>query len=348
MTGPIIDIHTHLAGVGHGGTGCWMSRKKFNSLVYRLLRFKLGLNHVADAADVDKTYLSRMEQDLTAATAHGALDGAVIFPHERMYDDAGKPIEALQDMYVPNEYAIACAERAMVSGQGGTPRWRFLPAMSVHPYRPDALEATRKFLAAGAVAMKWLPSSQNIDARDKRCGPIFDLLARAKVPLIAHTGGEHTVRVTRKDLGDPDALIPALEAGVTVVMAHCGTRSLFFETDWSGRFAALARKYPNCYGDTSAFSAPGRTRWANWFIRHGDLLPKLVHGSDYPVPPSAWLSVMTLGFRQARRIGGIWSLMERDVAIKRAKGFPDFVFANAARILPPASLQRWGVSWLTG
>ena len=335
---PVIDIHVHLAGIGDGGTGCWMSPAKYNSLVFRLLRGSLGLSGVGQTGNVDRIYLERLEQDLSAAAERGVVDGAVLFPHERIYLDDGT-LAPDQEMYIPNEYALACARARLESPQPG----RFLPAMSVHPYRPAAAEEVARLIEAGAAAMKWLPSSQNIDGRDKRCRPIYDLLAKHRLPLIAHSGSEHTVHVTRRDLGDPDALLPAMDAGVTVILAHCATASLPWERDFSRRFIELARRYPNCYGDTSALCAPGRSRYLRRFLDAG-IADKLVHGSDYPVPPIAWLSLLRLGWRQTRQRAAIASHLHRDVAIKQALGTPEVVFTNAARLIPREILQRWGLN----
>src|ERR1043165_7826685 len=157
---------------------------------------------------------------------------------------------------------IVCPQRLCVRGVRARRFARLvLPAASVHPYRKDALEETHRWIERGAVALKWLPNSQDMDPRDPRCQKIFDLLAARRVPLIAHTGGEHTVSVIRPDLGDPATLRPALERGVTVIMAHCGTQSGFFDQNWMPTFCELARHYPNCFGDTSAFNTPGRVRW---------------------------------------------------------------------------------------
>lgn len=311
-----------------------MSPKKFNSLVYRVLRRFLG---IAGDGDIDRRYLQRLEEDLTAAAMVGAVDAAVLLPHERIYLDDGT-LAPDQEMYIPGDYAIACARARMACGRPG----RFLPAMSVHPYRPDALDETARLIEAGAVAMKWLPSSQNIDGRDARCRPLYDLLARRGLPLIAHTGSEHTVRVTRRDLGDPDILIPAMEAGVTVILSHCATASLPWEKDFSRRFIELANRYPNCYGDTSALAAPGRTRYLRRFLDSG-LADKLVHGSDYPVPPIAWMALHRMGRRKTRELSALGSYLHRDVAIKRALGTPQAVFTRAAKLIPAAALRRWDV-----
>lgn len=338
---PVIDIHTHLAGIGQGGTGCFIDPAKFESLFYKLMRKNLGIYNAHRENRLDEAYFERIQKDILSAAGNGALDAIVAFPHERIYGDDGAPLAKGQELYVPNDYVFSCAERASSKG-------RILPAMSIHPYRADMLDESARFIERGAVAMKWLPNSQCMDPRDKRCMPLFDLLATKKIPLITHTGGEHTVTILRPDLGDPATLIPALDRGVTVVMAHCGTQSGLFDSQWLPKFCELARKYPNCWGDTSAFTTPGRSRYMTRLAREEGVSEKLIHGSDYPVPPSAWWSLFSLGWSKTRELNSIWSFLERDVRIKRARGFSDTVFTNAARVLAPGSLERWGVKAAAG
>ena len=183
-----------------------------------------------------------------------------------------------------------------------------------------------------------------MDPRHSKCRKIYELLAEKNVPLIAHTGGEHTVQISRVELGDPNTLRPALDAGVTVIMAHCGTRSGLSDPNWMTDFFELARKYPNCYGDTSAFCTQGRARWVPRFLREEGVMEKLVHGSDYPVPPMPFFFLRQIGLRNAWRFSKTWSFLERDVRIKRAAGIPDIVFENSARVLTPGSLERWKIA----
>lgn len=331
---PVLDVHTHLAGIGQGDTGCFIAPKKFDALLYKLMRWKMGIYDAHKHGRLDKAYRERLERDMASAAEHGALSAAVVFAHERIYEDSGEVSAKGQEFYVPNEYLFQCCERA---------KGRFVPAMSVHPYRKDALDECHKWIERGAGALKWLPNSQNMDPRDKRCIPIFDLLASKKIPLISHTGGEHTVTIIRPELGNPEMLRPALDRGVNVIMAHCGTASGIFDTHWMPVFCDLARKYPNCFGDTSAFNTPGRARWNARILREEGVVEKLVHGSDYPVPPTAWWVFFQLGWNKTREIQRIWAFLERDVRIKQALGFPEVVFTNAARLLAPGSLQRWSV-----
>ena len=333
---PVIDVHTHLAGLGHGGTGCYVTPQKFNSPMFRAMRWMLGIYSAHKSGRLDQSYLELLDNEILSASANGALDAVAIYAHDRIYTESGDIQSSGQELYVPNDYVFTCAERESMRG-------RYLPAVSVHPYRRDALDETARWIERGAVALKWLPNSQCMDPRDRRCNPIFDLLALKKVPLIAHTGGEHTVRVVRPELGNPEVLRPALERGVTVTMAHSGTRSGMFDRHWLKQFYALVRQYPNCWGDTAAFCTPGRTRWIPMMLRDPDIVQKLIHGSDYPVPVTAWFALQELGWRKVRELNRIPGILERDVMIKRALGLPDAVFANAARVLGAEALRRWGL-----
>jgi predicted TIM-barrel fold metal-dependent hydrolase len=331
---PVIDIHTHLAGIGHGDTGCFIAPGKHNSLLYGLLRWKLGIAGAHKRGRLDQEYRERLEKDVAEAATQGVLQAAVVFAHDRVYREDGTVHDDEQELYVPNEYLFTCAERS-----GG----KFLPAASVHPYRKDALDETAKWIERGAVALKWLPNSQGMDPRDPRCLAVYRLLAERKVPLISHTGGEHTVRVIRPEFGDPGLLQSALDAGVTVIMAHCATKSGLFDGNWFPSFAKLARRHPNAYGDTSAFNTPGRVRWHARVLREEGLAEKLVHGSDFPVPPNAWWSLFKLGWSRTRMLEKTWSFLARDVLIKRALGYPNESFTRGAGLLAPGSLERWGV-----
>ena len=67
----------------------------------------------------------------------------------------------------------------------------------------------------GAVLMKCFPNCQNIDLADRRYDPFWMRMAEAGLPLLAHTGGEHTVPVINAAFADPKLLRRPLECGVT-------------------------------------------------------------------------------------------------------------------------------------
>jgi uncharacterized protein len=171
---------------------------------------------------------------------------------------------------------------------------------SIHPYRADALARLDAALAAGAVAVKWLPSAMNIDLRDARCRAFYDRLARAGRPLIVHCGEEKAVPgAGRDELGNPLHVRAALAQGVTVVMAHCGSLGTALDEDRQSRprvpafelFARLMdeagpKGYPGrLLGDTSAVFQRNRTAhvWRTLLERQ-DWHGRLLQGSDHPLP----------------------------------------------------------------
>ena len=108
----------------------------------------------------------------------------------------------------------------------------FLPAVSIHPARPDALDELERCLAKGAVMMKCLPNCHNINCNDRRFTRFWERMAEAKLPLLAHTGDEHTLPVVRPEFADPRILTLPLECGVTVIAAHCATKSGLFTPEY--------------------------------------------------------------------------------------------------------------------
>jgi predicted TIM-barrel fold metal-dependent hydrolase len=205
----------------------------------------------------------------------------------------------------------------------------FLPAVSIHPTRPDALEELDRCLAAGAVMMKCLPNCQNISCSDRRFTRFWERMAEAKLPLLAHTGGEHTVPVVRADFADPRILTLPLECGVTVIAAHCGTKSGLFDPEYFHVFAEMTRRFPNLYGDTSAFNVPIRGRHMRKCLAP-PLVERMVQGSDYPVPVHghfAWARGL-VGWKSFRRWEQQPNVLERDYQLKVAMGFPRETFTR--------------------
>ena len=184
-----------------------------------------------------------------------------------------------------------------------------------------------------------LPIVQGFNPAYERCIPFYEFLAHHKLPLLCHTGGERSLPRVDDSLADPMLLLPALKRGVTVIMAHCGTRSAPFEADYVDTFMRLAKEYENCYGDTSALDLP--MRWHAWkhVLEDERVRRKLVHGSDWPIialPPIANLG-----------LGASWAVMDesnwmrRDVLIKQRLGLNSDYWHRAGKILrlPKESLH---------
>jgi hypothetical protein len=306
--GPV-DIHVHVVGNGTGGTGCRLRVKAWQRPLAAIMLRHVGLPASALRRDLDRLYAERLSE-LVKSSSLGAI---VILAHDRVHDERGNALDDVGSFYVPNDHVLGLARKHP----------EFLPAVSIHPARPDALEELERCVAAGAVMLKCLPNCHDIDCNDRRYTKFWERMAEAGLPLLAHTGGEHTLPVVRRELADPRTLELPLQCGVNVIAAHCGTKSGLFDPEYFHVFADMIRRHANLYGDNSAFNVPIRGRHVRECLRE-PIVDRMLHGSDYPVPVHghfAWMKgyVDWSTFRRWERHPNI---LERDYQLKLAMGFP--------------------------
>ena len=288
-TSQLIDTHAHLLGTGDAGSGCSIHPSMHQWWhPAEVLRRKAILNGAcvpADAPSVDRAYVQRL-LDLSADFPPGARWW--LFAFEQAHDEQGRPQASHSTFHVPDAYA------AHIASQHPD---RFDWVASIHPYRADALARLDAALAAGAVAVKWLPSAMNIDLRDPRCRPFCERLARAGRALIVHCGEEKAVPgAGRDELGNPLLVRHALATGATVVVAHCASLGQAADTDRRSApqrpafdlFARLMDEPAHAgrlLGDVSAVFQSNRTPdvWRT-VLQRQDWHGRLLHGSDHPLP----------------------------------------------------------------
>jgi uncharacterized protein len=180
----------------------------------------------------------------------------------------GLPLAA--DLQVSNTTVAALSREAPKAKLGA----------SVHPYRMNALEALDEAVALGAVLLKWLPNAQRIDPASPKCLRFYRRLRELSLPLLSHTGDEHTLPRPSQNLGDIRRLQPALDAGVTVIAAHAGTGGDATTTE----IAAMVEANPRLFLECSALWTPHRFRQMRTLLEIPELHDKWVYGSDWPVP----------------------------------------------------------------
>lgn len=319
-----IDAHVHLAGDGSSKSGCWLDKSPLRMPLLALMLRHNGIPISALFHDLDKFYLNR----LLTLTEHCSLDAFVLLAQEQVYDDAGRIAQGLGTAYVPNDYVFSVAKRYP----------RFLPAVSIHPARPDAMEELERCLAEGAVMMKCLPMCQNIDTRDRRFTKFWERMAEAKLPLLAHTGGEHTLQVVRPDFADPANLELPLQCGVTVIAAHAAAKSGLVDPQYFPRLVEMMARHKNLYADNSAFNANFRGQVTPQCLK-SPVVERIVYGSDFPVPCFPffpWIQSQ-ISWRDYRRTARIPNPIERDYQLKLAMGFPEETFTRIGTLLrlPP-------------
>src|SRR4051812_18102165 len=234
----ILDCHVHICATtpGHG----WMSDRLQKSLAFRFMRWRLGIKGYDEATE--RQLEAKLIETVNQTTL---LDAAVVLAFDAVHDRDGRLDEANTHLYVTNDYVIELAKRH--------PKMLF--GASVHPYRKDAVQEVERCVARGAVLLKWLPVVQDFDPSDERCFPLYEALAHHRLPLLCHTGGERSLPSRNKAVADPALLVPALQRGVTVIAAHCGTRDRLLSPDYVPTFVRLAKEHENLYGDTAALNS---------------------------------------------------------------------------------------------
>ncbi|HEV7478522.1 MAG TPA: twin-arginine translocation signal domain-containing protein [Burkholderiales bacterium] len=282
------DSHAHLIGTGDSGSGIVVNPATDSLLspaqyARRLFFLNAGCAHEA-AGSVDRAYVERMRNLLDGMPAGVKL---VLYAFERAHDERGAPDWEHSTFYVPDAYARDVAKAYPASFE-----W----VASIHPYRPDALDALAWAKKEGARGVKWLPSAMGIDPASPRCDPFYLALEKNGMPLIAHAGLERAVLGREMhDYGNPLRLRRALDAGVRVVVAHCASMGEDRDLDkgengpYVDSFSLFTRIFEtyaqHCYGDISAMTQVNRAGpLLAKVIERSDWHARLLNGSDYPLP----------------------------------------------------------------
>ncbi len=282
------DVHTHVMGVGAGGTGCSINPELRSHLhPFKRLQFELywGALGVTDEERADQELLERLLTLHRLANPEGKL---VLLAFDRHVLPDGTEAPEASTFHTPDEYVLDLArQHADVRA-----------CASVHPYRVDAIERLDRAAEGGAVAVKWLPNAMGIDPASPRCDEFYRRMGELGLPLITHGGVEMAVDAAEQQaLGNPLRLRRALDAGVRVVVAHCGSlgESADLDTPEGERreaenfdlFLRLMgdRQYEqNLFADISALTFINRSgRPLREMLAATELHGRLVNGSDYPL-----------------------------------------------------------------
>jgi len=315
-----IDMHVHMVGNGLHGSGCWLRLSGWHRWLAGFMLRQVGFPADTLTGDLETIYANALLDWIRGSS----LDAVVLLAHEQVHDPDGTVRADLGSMFVPNDVVLELARKHP----------EFLAGISIHPARADAVEELERCAESGAVLMKCLPNCQNIDCSDRRYEPFWRRMAELGLPLLAHTGGEHTVPVINAAYADPKLLRLPLECGVTVIAAHCATKSGLGDRDYFDDWRAMLGEFPNLYGDISALVSLNRCGHLRDCLE-SDISPRILHGSDFPVPVLGhrlWLQG-AFDYQTFRRIQKEKNPLERDWRFKEAMGFSDEVLTCVATLL---------------
>ena len=320
----IIDIHCHTAGIGAGESGCYLSPAMRRSWKYGIYLNSFGVTEEEVLREGDGLIIRRLSETLAQSRR---VSAAVVLAMDAVIDANGEMDKARTEIYIPNEF--------VAKETGRYPNLLF--GASINPYRADAIGRLAKAVEDGTVLVKWLPSIQHINPADERLIPFYRRLKELGLPLLTHTGTEHSFTGALNELADPERLRLPLELGVTVIAAHAGGSGRYQGEKSQERFLRLAAEYPNLHADLSALTQLNRLGHLPWLVRHSELHARLWYGSDMPLLNtaivSAWGFIFRLPFAKILEINSIANPWDRDVALKEALGVTPDILNTSARLM---------------
>jgi mannonate dehydratase len=284
------DAHAHLVGTGDSGGGAYVDPRT-ETWRHPIERFRrkviLDAACVQEDGAVDQQYRARLHA-LVAAMPGGFRMMLLAFDYA--VGDDGREMPHRSTLATPDAFAMATARSAPD---------RFEWAASIHPYREDALQRLDAAVRHGARALKWLPSSMNIDPSSPRCDAFYGRLAQLRLPLLVHCGEEVAAPgAGQAAFNNPLRIRRALDAGVRVIVAHAATLGRARDVDAGGEdgpmvasFTLLRRLFEDrryeklLFADLSAVFQRNRDlEVQRELLRRSDWHARLLHGSDYPLP----------------------------------------------------------------
>lgn len=326
---PVIDMHAHIAGIGAGGSNCYVSPDLRNNWRYDIYLKAFGLTQNDLKEHGDQLAFEKISQRLAASHQ---VDGAVILALDGVVDKAGELDLEHTEVYIPNDFVVR--ETAKYDNL-------FFGA-SINPYRKDALQRLEQAKADGSVLIKWLPAIQQIDPSDLRLTPFYSKLIELGLPLLVHTGAERSFSRVNHDLGDPMLLRLPLDLGVTVIAAHVATTGKTDSETHFERLVGLFSEYPNLYADISSLTQLNKLWYLPKVLDRPEIHDRLIYGTDYPLIEtsllgvnlvSPWYFPFRLGWSRMSQISSIENPWDRDLELKKALGFGQKIFTRPAKLL---------------
>jgi len=284
----LVDYHTHVVGVGAGGTGNLVNpamRSRRRPLKYLKFLVYLSAAGIKDLENADREFVLRLADQARHIADHGKYR---LLAFDKHYTADGTVNAEKTEFYTANEHVFNLAAEFPDL---------FLPTMSVHPYRADALEELARWAGRGVKVVKWLPNAMGIDPSDPRCDPFYRSMRELGVVLLSHAGEEKAVEAEEDQrLGNPLHLRRPLDHGVKVIAAHCAGLGENPDLDHPDRrlvpnfqlFMRLMeqKRYEGLlFGDILAMTQRNRLGVPlTTILERTDLHARLVNGSDYPLP----------------------------------------------------------------
>ena len=279
----VLDMHCHVAGIGAGDSGAFLSGKIRNSWKFRVYLRAFGVTQKEIEQKGDALVIKRISEQLTRAKHVGS---ALLLALDGVIDQAGKLDSRQTEVFIPNLFLATEVAKYDNLYFGA----------SVNPYRHDALHRLEQAKSYGALLLKWLPAIQHIEPSEKKLIPFYEKLVELDLPLLSHAGDEHAFTSANNRLGDPQKLLLPLQVGVTVIVAHAATTGKSQGEDNMQRLLPMFTRYPNLYTDISSLTQINKLRFLPRLLATGIDPTRLLFGSDFPLIATAISPLSSLSF----------------------------------------------------
>jgi len=321
---PIIDLHCHVAGLGGGDSGCFISSKLRDNLRFGIYLKGFGVTREELETYGDQLCIQRIAERIDASKN---VDKAVVLAIDGVINKDGELDHELTEIYVPNEFVARETARYP----------DLLFGASINPYRLDALKRLEWAKANGAVLVKWIPSIMRIDPADESLRPFYEKMKQLNLPLLTHGGQEKSFTDAHDELADPARLKLPLEIGVRVIVAHVASTGENNGVEDFERLLPMFETYSNLYSDISSLTQANKMGYLRRVLADKRLEGRLLYGTDYPLINTAlvspWFFPLSLTREQMSKISEIENPFDRDARLKQALGVPNEIFGRTAQFL---------------
>ncbi len=283
-----VDCHTHILGFKECKNGNFINPKMQSFLhPFQYMKFLVYKNaaNIKSVKNGDTEYIEHLKKLILNINQKSKY---YILALDKFYNKNGVANFAKTEFYTSNEYVFTLSQN--------NPNI-FIPVISIHPYRNDAIEKLVYWGEKGVKYIKWLPNAMGFSPDDKNIIPFYEEMIKQKMTLLSHTGYEEAVKAKDfQECGNPLLLRTPLDLGVKVIAAHCASYGTAIDLDSTNKKKVQAfdlflrlmdnKKYENLlYGDISAITLVNRNpKVLKTLLERTDLHHRLINGSDYPLP----------------------------------------------------------------
>lgn len=267
-----VDSHVHIFCWGENPQQGYLSEALRKRWLTRIVRKLSGVDR-----EPGEDLSEKMRNRLLRQFRESSLDRIVVLAQDAVYREDGSRDDASTHFYVSNDYVLQLAHE----------NENIVPCPSINPWRRDAITELERCHAAGARVVKIHTAIQGVDPSLARFNPFYQRAEQLGVVLMFHTGYEHSCHVVSQQFTDPARLARPLDTGATVIAAHCGTCAFFDPETYYPSFIRMMQQHDNLYGDTAILASLIRPRALSRLSQESsDIRSRILHGSDYPLPPS--------------------------------------------------------------